>query len=69
MTQSGDPSWPPGDENVAAERINGILKTDFRLNRVFATFEEAAKAISKRIYNYNNLRTSYERPAATVAII
>ncbi|MCP1385811.1 IS3 family transposase [Runella sp. S5] len=51
MTQSGDPY-----ENAIAERINGILKTDFRLNRVFTTFEEAAKAVSKSIYNYNNLR-------------
>ncbi len=51
MTQSGDPY-----ENAIAERINGILKTDFRLNRVFTTFEEAVKAVDKSIYNYNLLR-------------
>ncbi|WP_409014997.1 integrase core domain-containing protein [Dyadobacter sp. CY345] len=51
MTQSGDPS-----EIAIAERINGILKTDFRLNRVFTTFEEAANAVDKSIYNYNHLR-------------
>ncbi|GAB4039354.1 integrase core domain-containing protein [Spirosoma gilvum] len=48
MTQQGDPY-----ENAIAERVNGILKTDFRLNRVFVTFEEAEKAVEKSIYNYN----------------
>lgn len=42
MTQQGDPY-----ENAIAERVNGILKTDFRLNRVFITFEEAQKAVEK----------------------
>lgn len=51
MTQQGDPY-----ENAIAERVNGILKTDFRLNRVFTTFEEAEKAVEKSIYNYNHLR-------------
>jgi putative transposase len=35
MTQQGDPY-----ENAVAECVKGILKTDFRLNRVFTTFEE-----------------------------
>ena len=51
MTQQGDPY-----ENAIAERVNGIIKTDFRLNRVFVTFEEAEKAVEKSIYNYNHLR-------------
>lgn len=51
MTQQGD-----SYENTIAERVNGILKTDFRLNRVFTTFEEAQKAVDKSIYNYNHLR-------------
>ena len=51
MTQQGDLY-----ENAIAERVNGILKTDFRLNRVFITFEEAEKAVEKSIYNYNHLR-------------
>ncbi|WP_020604782.1 integrase core domain-containing protein [Spirosoma spitsbergense] len=51
MTQHGDPF-----ENDIAERVNGILKTDFRLNRVFITFDEAEKAVEKSIYNYNHLR-------------
>lgn len=51
MTQNGDPY-----ENAIAERVNGILKMDFRLNQVFTTFEEAEKAVAKSVYNYNHLR-------------
>ena len=40
MTQQGDPY-----EDAVAERVNGILKTDFRLNRVFTTFDDAARAV------------------------
>lgn len=50
MTQQGDPY-----ENVIAERVNGILKTDFRLNQVFVTFEEAERAVYKSVCNYNHL--------------
>jgi len=57
MTQNGDPY-----ENAIAERINGILKTDFRLNRVFTTFEEVTKAVDKSIYNYNHLRPHMSGP-------
>jgi putative transposase len=42
MSQYGDPY-----ENAIAERVNGILKTDFRLNQVFTSFEEAAWAVEK----------------------
>ncbi|AMJ67463.1 hypothetical protein AXW84_20065 [Hymenobacter sp. PAMC 26628] len=51
MTQQGDPY-----ENAVAERINGILKTGFRLNRVFTTFDEAARAVAQSVHNYNHLR-------------
>jgi transposase InsO family protein len=51
MTQQGDPY-----ENAVAERVNGILKTDFPLNRVFTTFDEAASAVKQRVRNYNHLR-------------
>ena len=51
MTQNGDPY-----KNAVAERVNGILKTDFRLNRVFTMFDEALKAVDKSVYNYNHLR-------------
>lgn len=63
MTQHGDPY-----ENAVAERVNGILKTDFRLNRVFTTFDEAARAVEQSIHNYNHLRPhmscGYLTPAA-----
>ena len=63
MTQHGDPY-----ENAVAERVNGILKTDFRLSRVFATFEEAEHAVATSIQNYNHLRPhmscGYLTPAA-----
>ena len=51
MTQQGDPY-----ENAVAERVNGVLKTDFRLNRVFITFDEAARAVEQCVRNYNHLR-------------
>ena len=62
-TQQGDPC-----ENAVAERVNGILKTDFRLNRVFTTFAEAARAVEQSVRNYNHLRPhmscGYLTPAA-----
>ena len=51
MTQQDDPY-----ENAVAERVNGILKTGFRLNRVFTTFDEAARAVKQCVGNYNHLR-------------
>ena len=51
MTQHGDPY-----KNAVAERVNGILKTDFRLNRVFTTFDEAARVVKQSVRNYNHLR-------------
>ena len=56
MTQQGDPYENRTGGPAIAERVNGILKTDFRLNRVFVTFEEAERAVNKSIYNYNHLR-------------
>jgi putative transposase len=63
MTQAGDPY-----ENAIAERVNGILKTDFRLNRVFTTFEEALKAVDASIHNYNHLRPHMSCDFLTPAI-
>lgn len=66
MTQHGDPY-----ENAVAERVNGILKTDFQLNRVFSTFDEAARAVEQSVHNYNHLRPhmscGYLTPAAAHA--
>jgi transposase InsO family protein len=51
MTEKGDPY-----ENAIAERVNGILKTDFDLGRVFKSKEEALTAVSSSIKAYNTLR-------------
>lgn len=51
MTENGDPY-----ENAIAERVNGILKSDFRLSRVFNSRMEALSSTEAAIRNYNNLR-------------
>ena len=51
MTDNGDPY-----ENAMAERVNGILKADFRLNRLFRSHVEALLATEDAIRNYNTLR-------------
>jgi putative transposase len=51
MTEMGDPY-----ENAIAERINGILKTEFELNKTFKTFEEAHDTIRRVIQVYNEQR-------------
>ncbi len=55
MTQKGDPY-----ENAIAERVNGILKSEFGLGAVLKTFEEAAQLVDKSIEIYNR-----ERPHAS----
>jgi hypothetical protein len=57
MTENGDPSGSPGDENAIAERVNGILKADFRLNRIFKSQAEAMIATEAAVHNYNTLRS------------
>lgn len=51
MTEKGDPY-----ENAIAERINGILKTEFNLGGRFDHFRQAAAAVTYAINVYNNLR-------------
>jgi transposase InsO family protein len=51
MTDKGDPY-----ENAIAERVNGILKTDFNLCQVFKNREDALMTVTKSIYAYNHLR-------------
>jgi transposase InsO family protein len=51
MTNSGE-----GYENQIAERINGILKTEFKLCQVFKSRAEALHAVKISINAYNNLR-------------
>jgi transposase InsO family protein len=43
-------------ENAVAERVNGILKTEFHLYRTFSTFAEAEMAVAEAVRIYNTLR-------------
>jgi transposase InsO family protein len=51
MTDSGE-----AYENQIAERVNGILKYEFKLNQVFKSHMEARLAVERSITNYNTLR-------------
>jgi putative transposase len=51
MTEQSDPY-----ENVIAERINGILKDEFRLDDVFESFELIEQQVNQAIALYNQLR-------------
>lgn len=61
MTESGDPL-----ENAIAERLNGILKGEFTLQKQisFPSFSVAKKQISKIIDFYNN-----ERPHRSIEML
>lgn len=43
-------------ENATAERINGILKTEFELDQTFTTKKIALKSTQNAIYLYNHIR-------------
>jgi len=51
MTQNGDPY-----ENALAERVNGILKQEWKLDQSFDSFEQAQSAIDNAVYHYNHSR-------------
>lgn len=51
MTENGDPL-----ENALAERMNGILKDSFEMDRTFSSFEEARQFILQAIHYYNERR-------------
>jgi len=51
MTEHGDPL-----ENAIAERMNGILKDSFEMDRTFSSFEEARQFILESIAYYNERR-------------
>jgi len=51
MTENGDPY-----ENALAERVNGIIKTEFNLHFSSQGFTETGKRIEKAIQAYNQLR-------------
>lgn len=43
-------------QNALAERMNGILKSEFLLDAGFRSFEQAKAAVKDAVFNYNNLR-------------
>lgn len=43
-------------DNAVAERINGILKAEFYLDRVFASIDDARAAVAEAVRIYNNER-------------
>jgi len=51
MTENGGPY-----ENVIAERVNGIIKTEFNLHTSTMRLEKTQNHISKSIESYNRLR-------------
>lgn len=51
MTEKGDPY-----ENAIAERVNGILKHEFGLNKCFDDYETAVEAVAKSVEVYNTIR-------------
>lgn len=51
MTENGDPY-----ENALAERVNGIIKTEFNLYSSSLGFDQTGYQVSKSIKSYNELR-------------
>lgn len=51
MTKNGDPY-----ENAQAERVNGILKSEFNLDKGFRSIEIAAESVYRSIDLYNGTR-------------
>ena len=51
MTENGDPY-----ENAIAERVNGIIKTEFNLHSSLLGFEKTHEHITESIISYNNIR-------------
>jgi transposase InsO family protein len=54
MTQSGSPY-----DNAIAERINGILKQEFGLDKTFKSYSEAIEPVAKAIHLYNHFRPHF----------
>jgi transposase InsO family protein len=51
MTQSGSPY-----DNAIAERVNGILKIELSLDKIFQDYAQAVDATQRAIHLYNNVR-------------
>jgi transposase InsO family protein len=46
-------------QNAVAERVNGILKDEFDLDRVFHSVAEAQHAVAHAVHIYNTVRTHW----------
>jgi len=66
MGESGNPY-----DNAIAERVNGILKTEFFLDSTFADLRTAVKAVREAITTYNDMRPhmsiDYQTPSSRYA--
>ncbi len=51
MTQNSDPY-----ENALAERVNGIIKSEFKQSRIYKSHEHASREIGETIRIYNEIR-------------
>ena len=51
-------------ENAVAERINGILKSEFYLDRTFTSIDQAREAVLETVAIYN-----YERPHLSLGML
>ena len=51
MTQTSDPR-----DNAIAERVNGIFKDEFEMNRTFDSLEQARSEIARMVETYNEQR-------------
>jgi transposase InsO family protein len=51
MTENGDPY-----ENAVAERVNGILKMEYDLEKTFTDYYQAAEQVKSAVTLYNNSR-------------
>ena len=58
-------------ENALAERLNGILKQEFEMDRTFKTKAQAKAAFQQAVWIYNHrrphLKLNYRFPAAVHA--
>ena len=61
MTQNGDVY-----QNAVAERVNGILKIEFLLNRMFRSIQHASRCVKQSVFIYNterpHLSLGYQTP-------
>lgn len=54
MTQSGSPY-----DNAIAERVNGILKQEFNLDKTFRSYSQAIEPVAAAVYAYNHIRPHF----------